>query len=278
MTTGLTYAEVQGHLERLKLSQAQSALDRLTEEATRGEWSYIEFLGRLLGEEMAARQERRMSVRQRLAHFPWAKTLDQFDFGFQPGLDKKRIKELAGLKFIQEAEVVIFTGPPGVGKTHLAIGLGMEAIRVGYSVYFITLSELADQVPPDRTDPRWAERLRVLSSPRLLIVDEVGYVPLDRMVSHFIFSLVCHRYEKGSMIWTSNKGFAEWAGVFAGDEVLTAAILDRLLHHGTVVNIRGQSYRLKDRFRAGTAESGDQVAGPIRRGKQGQSEKLIGVA
>jgi len=191
---------------------------------------------------------------------------------------RPNVQPLAGLKFVREAEVVIFAGPPGVGKTHLAIGLGMEAIRVGYSVYFITLSQLADQVPPDHTDPRWAEKLRVLSSPRLLIVDEVGYVPLDRMLSQFVFSLVCRHYEKGAMIWTSNKCLAEWAGVFAGDEVLTAAILDRLLHHGTVVNIRGQSHRLKDRFKAGTAESGDRVAGPTRRGRQEQSAKLTGVA
>jgi len=257
MTTGLTYLEVQGHLERLKLAQALAALDRLAEVASREQWSYIEFLGKLLEEEMAARQERRLVAKQRLAHFPWVKTLDQFDFSFQPGLDEKKIRELATLHFVQQAEVVVFTGPPGVGKTHLAIGLGLEAIRVGYSVYFITLSELADQVPRDRTDPRWVEKLRVLSHPGLLIIDEVGYVPLDPLVSHFVFSLVCRRYEKGAMIWTSNKGFADWASVFAGDEVLTAAILDRLLHHGTVVNIRGRSYRLREKLHAGT------VGGPV---------------
>lgn len=252
MTTGLTYLEVQKHLEQLKLTQAQTALDRLADEASKGEWSYIEFLGRLLGEELTARQERRLQFKQRLAHFPWVKTLEQFDFDFQPTVDEKKLRELASLRFIEGAETILFTGPPGVGKTHLAISLGMEAVRAGYSVYFITLSELADQVPRERTDPAWTERLRVMSHPSLLIIDEVGYIPLDGLVSHFIFTLVCRRYEKGAMIWTSNKGFADWASVFDGDEVLTAAILDRLLHHGSVINIRGRSYRLRDKLHSGT--------------------------
>jgi DNA replication protein DnaC len=208
-----------------------------------------------LEEEMATRKERRIAFKQKLAHFPWIKTLDQFDFSFQPSIEEKKMKELATLRFVEQAEMVLFTGPPRVGKTHLAIGLGMETVRAGYSVYFTTLPELADQVPRDRADPKWAEKLRVLNYPRLLIIDEVGYIPLDSVVSYFIFSLVCQRYEKGAMIWTSNKGFADWASVFAGDEVLAAAILDRLLHHGTVINIRGRSYRLRDKLRAGTAES-----------------------
>ncbi len=248
----MDYLRLQEHLERLKMSQALVSLDRLAEEASQKQWGYTEFLGKLLAEEVEARESRRLTIKQRMAHFPWVKTLDEYDFAFQPGVDEKKIKELATLRFVAQAGVVVFTGPPGVGKTHLAIGLGMEAIRAGYTAYFITLSELADQVPRDRTDPKWAERLRVLATPRLLIVDEVGYVPLDPVVSYFIFALVCRRYEKGAMIWTSNKGFSEWGSVFAGDEVLTAAILDRLLHHGQIVNIRGRSYRLREKALAGT--------------------------
>lgn len=266
-STGLSYLQVQENLERLRMTQALSALDRMAEEASEKEWSYIEFLGKLLEEEMTARNERRLAMKQRLAHFPWVKTLDQFDFDFQPSVDEKKIREFATLRFVEQADVVLFTGPPGVGKTHLAIGLGLEAVKIGYSVYFITLSELADQIPKDRADSRWLEKLRVLSHPRLLIIDKVGYVLLDPVVSYFVFSLVCRRYEKGAMIWTSNKGFAEWAGVFAGDEVLTAAILDRLLHHGTAVNIRGRSYRLRDKVQAGT------VAAPIATATREKAEE-----
>lgn len=125
-------------------------------------------------------------------------------------------------------------------------------MRAGYSVYFTTLSELASQVPRDRGDPKWGEKLRVLNHPRLLIIDEMGYLPLDPTTSYSIFSPVCQRYEREAMLLTSNKGFTDWASVFAGDEVLTAAILDRLLHHSTVINIRGRSYRLREKLQAGT--------------------------
>jgi len=242
--------------ERLKLRVIPERYEALSEEAAAGEWTYVDYLERLLEEEAAARQERAIAMKTRMAHFPFLKTLDQFDFSFQPSLDRKLIKRLSTLKFIAECENVIFLGPPGVGKTHLAIALGLEAAKANFSVYFATLGDLLSALAKARgQDQLEAKRL---TKPKLLIIDEVGYLPLDGWEARMVFQLVSQRYERGSIILTSNKSYGDWGEIFP-DQVMAAAILDRLLHHSTTVNIKGESYRLREKRRAGLVGRAKEV-------------------
>lgn len=246
----LTYDRVQSYLARLKLPRMADQLDPLAEQAAKAEWTYLQFLDHLLEVEVSARYERDVAMKTKLAHFPFLKTFDQFEFAFQPSINERQVRELATMRFVANGENVLLLGPPGVGKTHLAIALGMAAIAQSISVYFLTVADLLEMLHRDVQEDRLSHRLHTLCKPRLLILDEMGYFPLDRMTAQFFFQLVSRRYLKGSIILTSNKSYGDWGDIFA-DQVLAAAILDRLLHHSTTVNIRGNSYRLREKRKSG---------------------------
>ena len=225
-------------------------LDSRLEAAAQREAPYAELLADLLGAEAAARRQRYLTTRTRLAHLPFQRTLAQFDFRFQPSIDERQVRELATMAFVAEAANVLLLGPPGVGKTHLAVALGLQAIEQGHGVYFARAHDLMEDLRRAQAEHRLDRRLRVYLAPKVLIIDEFGVWPYDRSAATALFTLISARYERGSVILTSNKGFAEWGEVL-GDPVVATAILDRLLHHSHVLNIRGESYRLREKKRAG---------------------------
>lgn len=237
-------------LSQLGLCAIDGVLETHLEEAGKETPAYADFLSDLLSLEAASRHDRSFQTRMRVAHFPYVKTLSQFDMSFQPSIDERQIKELQTLRFAHEAQNVIFLGPPGVGKTHLCIGLAVEAIRAGFSAYFISTQELVSDLGKAARSGQLEKRLRVYLRPKVLVIDEMGYLPLDEMGATLLFQVVSARYERGSILLTSNKSYRDWGSIF-GDQVLATAVLDRLLHHATTVNIRGESYRLRERKKAG---------------------------
>lgn len=244
--------EITDSLTSLGLDATASGLEELISRATGEGWSFSQFLEEMLSHELASRARKRETMLMRLSHLPQIKTLASFDFAAVPDLDPKVISELTTLRFVHNHENLLLLGPPGIGKSHLAIALAVETIKSGHKAYFTTLKEMIERL--SRTGAS-ARSMRAFSSPSLLIIDEVGYLPMGPAEAHLFFQVISARYERGSVIITSNKGVGEW-GEYLSDPTLAAAILDRFLHHCHVVNIKGGSYRLREQSKPKAKRTG----------------------
>jgi DNA replication protein DnaC len=241
-------------LTKLGLLHAADQLATWLSEAVAEETPPHRFLDRMLEHELRARDERRVRTSLVLSGLPSGQTLGNFDFAFQPALERSRIETLATCQWIRENRTLLIQGPPGVGKTHLAIALGMRAVELGFGVVFYRLEDLLTALKRDADLPTRRLRSKKYLSTSLVIIDEVGFEPMTRQEASLFFRLVSHRYQRGSILITTNKGIRDWPEVLAGDEILATAILDRLLHNSHVLDIKGRSYRLRDLERAVTQQ------------------------
>jgi DNA replication protein DnaC len=267
---------VQESLKRLALTHLRETLPAVLSEAAQASWTYLEFLDQVLGRELDAKQDKRIRMGLQIAHFPSVRTLEGFDFAIQPSVDERLVRELAMGHFLAHGQNVLLFGPPGVGKTHLAIGLGRKLVELGHTVRFTTATALLSLLGKAESEGSLAEKLGEFAKPRLLIIDELGYLPFERRSAHLFFQLVNRRYEKGSLLVTTNQRVSEWGTLF-GDEVLATAILDRLLHHSHTLMITGESYRLREKRKtglllAGLKEVGAEAAEPVKR-KRAESSR-----
>ena len=256
VTTPAQLERLGEHLHKLRLQKSAERLEAMLQHAAAEDLPYADFVEQVLGEEVAAKTAKNISMRTAMARFPFVKPLETFDFSYQPSIDKRQVLALASCHYIEHGDNVIVLGPPGVGKTHLAVSLGMKAIEAGYRVLFTSAAHLIAALNKALAEGKLDEKLKLYTTPRLLIIDEIGYLPIDRTGANLFFQLISRRYERGPMILTSNQSFGAWGDIF-GDRIIATAILDRLLHHAVTLNIRGNSYRLKEKLKAGLVRSFD---------------------
>jgi len=257
MSNTLVLDRIESNLTRLRLPRIREILERVLSAAEKQDKSHLGFLDELLEEEVANKEQRRIETALKISGLPFIKSIDEFDFTFQPKLDRQKVMSLFDLTFVQQKGNVIFLGPPGVGKTHLAVSLAIKACQSGMSIYFTNMEDLIKKLGKDHEAGRPGKGRSYYKS-SLVVVDEVGYTPINREECNLFFRFIANRYEKASTIITSNKAFSDWAELFH-DPIIVTAILDRLLHHSVVINIKGNSYRLKGKLQENEVDGVQKV-------------------